>query len=149
MNYWYYQQSPVTSIEQLPEGATGFVYRITNTKTGKFYIGKKVLFFTRKKKISQRVKKATKTRKTFEQVIKESDWMDYYGSSKELLADIQQYGKDIFEREILEFCCNKKYLSYAELQWQIVHQVLKKDSYNGNILGRFYSRDMENCFTNE
>jgi len=113
---------------------------------GREYIGKKILRNTRKKKITQKVKKATGTRKTYERVISESDWKDYYGSSKELLADVQKHGKDKFRRTILELCCTKKYLSYAEVAWQIKLDVLRTNSYNGNILGRYYSRDMQNCY---
>lgn len=144
---WYYQHKIIEQIDDLPnhEHLEGFVYKIINLKTGKFYIGKKSLYHTRKKKISQRMKKQTGTRKTYERTVKESDWKDYYGSSKELLADIQKYGKKHFSREILELCCSKKYLSFCEIKYQMQLDVLKNQSYNGNILGRFYSRDMENC----
>jgi hypothetical protein len=137
----------IHSMEDLPDADkyTGFVYLIRNQLTGKIYIGKKVFRNTRKKKISQRVKKATGTRKTYERQVKESDWLDYFGSSKELLADIQKHGKQYFSREIIELCCSKKYLSYAEVFWQMQFDVLRRNSYNGNILGRYYTRDMENC----
>lgn len=149
MNNWYYSNKNISCIEDLPnhENIYGFVYLIQDTVTLRSYIGKKVLHNTRKKKISQKVKKATGTRKTYERTVKESDWKDYYGSSKELQADIQKYGKNRFKRIILELCCTKKYLSYAEVAWQIKLDVLRTDSYNGNILGRYYTRDMQNCFT--
>lgn len=147
MNEWYYANNKISCIEDLPnhENLYGFVYLIQDTETLRSYIGKKILRNTRKKKISQKVKKATGTRKTYERQVKESDWKDYYGSSKELLADIQKYGKQRFKRTILELCCTKKYLSYAEVAWQIKLDVLRSDSYNGNILGRYYTRDMQNC----
>lgn len=144
---WTFQNQEVSCIEDLPnyEHVHGFVYIIEDLVTKRTYIGKKILRNTRKKKISQKVKKATGTRKTYERTVTESDWKDYYGSSKDLLADIQKYGKGRFRRTILELCCTKKYLSYAEVAWQIKLDVLKTDSYNGNILGRYYSKDMENC----
>jgi len=144
---WYYQGLPVHSIDHFPNGENlyGFVYKITDEVTGKFYIGKKALRHTRKTKISQRVKKSTGTRKTYQRVVKESDWADYYGSSKELLADVQKYGKGRFKREIVELCCTKKYLSYSEVAWQIQLNVLRSNTYNGNILGRYYAKDMQNC----
>ena len=147
MNEWYYTNNKISCIEDLPnhENLYGFVYLIQDTETLRSYIGKKILRNTRKKKISQKVKKATGTRKTYERQVKESDWKDYYGSSKELLADIQKYGKQRFKRTILELCCTKKYLSYAEVAWQIKLDVLRSNSYNGNILGRYYTRDMQNC----
>ncbi len=144
---WYYQDQVINNIDDLPnhEHLEGFVYVITNLTTGKFYIGKKSFRHTRKKKISQRVKKSTGTRKTYERTVKESDWKDYYGSCKELLSDVQKQGKRFFYREILELCCTKKYLSFCEIKYQMKLDVLKTQSYNGNILGRYYSRDMENC----
>lgn len=145
---WYYKKKLVKDINDLPnsEFLEGFVYKITNTKTGEFYIGKKSLYSNLKKRIGVRAKKATGTRKTFERVRKESDWQKYYGSSKEMLLDISKMGKENFHREILELCCSKKYLSYSEFAWQVKLDVLKtKTSYNGNILGRWYSKDMENC----
>lgn len=147
MNEWHYKNNSIHCLEDLPnhENLYGFVYLIQDTVTLRSYIGKKILRNTRKKKISQKVKKATGTRKTYERQVKESDWKDYYGSSKELLADIQKYGKQRFKRTILELCCTKKYLSYAEVAWQIKLDVLRSDSYNGNILGRYYTRDMQNC----
>lgn len=144
---WIYKSKTVNDISDLPnhEHLEGFVYKITNLKTGVFYIGKKSLYSNVKKKIGVREKAATKTRKTFHRLRKESDWQKYYGSSKDLLHDIGNLGKEHFKREILELCCTKKYLSYAEFAWQVKLDVLKNNSYNGNILGRWYSRDMENC----
>jgi hypothetical protein len=146
-NPWTYLGKPVHDISDLPGHDTlvGFVYIIQDRVTMKTYIGKKVLYNNRKKKISKRVKKETGTRKIFEYVTTESDWKTYYGSSKDLLADIAQYGEDRFERIIMELCCTKKYLSYCEFAWQVKLDVLKSDNYNGNILGRYYARDMENC----
>lgn len=144
---WHYKNKVVTDISELPnyEHLEGFVYKITNTVSGKIYIGKKSLYSSVKKKIGVREKAATKTRKTFHRLRKESDWQKYYGSSKELIEDIKTLGKGNFHREIIELCCTKKYLSYAEFAWQVKLDVLKNQAYNGNILGRWYSRDMENC----
>jgi len=49
-----------------PDKFFGFIYLITNTDTGKMYIGKKQYFFHRKVK-----RKGYKRRKSY---IKESDW---------------------------------------------------------------------------
>ena len=144
---WFYNSKVVNDISDLPnhEFLEGFVYKITNLKTGQIYIGKKSLYSNLKKRIGVREKQATKTRKTFHRIRKESDWQKYYGSSKDLLEDIQRLGKENFKREILELCCSKKYLSYSEFAYQVKFDVLKTKSYNGNILGRWYSKDMENC----
>jgi hypothetical protein len=141
---WTHKGKKVESVDQMPKEAIGFIYKVTNIKTGKFYIGRKVVSNTRKTRISKREKAQTGTRKTFKYVTKESDWKTYTGSSKELSADIKK-AKGNFKKEILEYCCNKKYLAYAELSHQIKNDVLKGNSYNGNILGRYYRRDMENC----
>lgn len=149
MNNWIYSPTgrPILSVEDLPnhENVVGFIYKITNVKTGKFYIGKKSLFHSRKTKITKKEKAITKSRKVFKRVVKESDWATYYGSCAELSLEIQDNGPQHFKREILELCCNKKYLNYCELSYQIKLDVLTANSYNGNILGRYYKKDMSNC----
>jgi len=147
MNPWMLQRKVISKVEDLPnhEEIIGFVYRITNLKTGKFYIGKKSLYHERKTRISKKEKAETGSRKTFKRVVKESDWMTYHGSSTDLKDDVKRLGPENFKREILELCCTKKYLNYCELAHQVKHDVLMSNSYNGNILGRYYGRDMENC----
>jgi hypothetical protein len=150
MNNWKFTTpsglvKEVSCIEDLPnhEEAVGFVYVITNKVTGRFYIGKKSLYSERKTKISTREKTQTKTRKTFKRVVKESNWMSYYGSCKELLEEIQMTDPSYYHREILEVCYSKKYLGYCEIAHQIKNDVLTNNSYNGNILGKYYPSDME------
>lgn len=149
MNNWIFAPTgkAVLQIEDLPnhDEIIGFVYKITNLKTGKFYIGKKSLHHSRKTRISKKEKATTGSRKIFKKVVKESDWLSYYGSSLDLKHDVESLGPDNFKREILELCCTKKYLAFCELSYQIKHDVLKANCYNGNILGRYYARDMENC----
>ncbi len=147
MNPWMLQKKVIKSVDDLPnhEEVIGFVYCITNLKTGKFYIGKKSLYHERKTKISKKEKTETGTRKTFKRTVKESDWMTYHGSSADLKADVARLGPENFKREILELCCTKKYLNYCELSHQVKRDVLTSNSYNGNILGRYYGRDMDNC----
>mgnify|MGYP000441935033 FL=1 len=152
MSDWIYKLNEglavvVLSIDDLPnhEEAVGFVYKITNTVTGRFYIGRKNLYSERKTKISNREKTQTKTRKTFKRVVKESNWKTYYGSCAELTEEIALTDKKYYQREILEVCCSKKYLGYCELAHQIKNDVLTANSYNGNILGKYFPLDMENC----
>lgn len=142
---WYHKGSRVVTLQDIPEGAIGFIYKITNTENGKFYIGKKVLFTKRKTKIGVREKAATGTKKRFKIVTKESDWVTYNGSCKELILDMKHRGDNKFHKEIIEFCCTKKYMTYAEIAHQIKEDVLTKESYNGNIMGRYYRKDMQNC----
>ncbi len=135
----------VKSIEDIPdyENVVGFVYRITNISTGKFYIGKKSLNFSRKSLISKKEKLATGTRKRVKKVVKQSNWLIYWGSCKELTSEIKQNGYTNYKREIIELCYSKKYLNYCELAHQIKNDVLSVDSYNGNILGRYFKNDMQ------
>jgi len=126
------------------DGCFGFVYKVTNTETGKIYIGKKSFFHNKKKKLTKKelaeqTGPGRKATTKIEQV--DSGWRDYYGSSKELLADIKQYGKDKFQRIILDFCETKKQLTYSEVYNQMVYRVLFIDSYNDNIQGRFFRKD--------
>ena len=112
----------------------GFVYKITrlNAKDGekKYYWGKKIFQSHRKQKQKKDEKRAK--RKWVE-----SDWKKYYGSSKELLNDIELHGKENFERSILTLCKTKWMMAYEELLVQIQEKVLfRDDSYNGIIHDR-------------
>lgn len=124
--------------------AFGFVYMITNLETGKFYIGKKALTHNKKKKLTKKelaqfTGQGRKPVFRIDQV--DSGWRDYYGSSKELVEDVKKYGKDKFKRVILAFLPDKKTLTFSELRFQILYDVLFKNTYNDNILGKFYRRD--------
>lgn len=149
MKPWIYKMTntKIENLEDIPlhEHVIGFVYIITNMKTGKFYIGKKNLFTNRKTAVTKKEKIATGTRKRVKRVIKESNWKTYFGSCKELSDEVLKLGHDSYKREIIEFCCTKKYLNYCELKHQIINDVLCKHSYNGNILGKYFSKDLENC----
>jgi hypothetical protein len=105
----------------------GFVYRITNLRNGHDYVGRK--YFKTKRKL-----KPLKGRKNKRIRIVETDWQDYYGSSKRLLEDIDKLGKDNFKREIIELCKTRGNTNYAELVWQVNEKVLlREDNYNGII----------------
>lgn len=126
---WIYKDKEVTS-EDVQEYAA-FVYLITNLVSGKKYIGKKALTFTRTKKVKG------KSRRT--KVVKESDWKNYYGSNKALHADIEKYGKDKFRREILHFCKTRGSSSYMELKEQIIQGALESDQfYNDQLYCRIH-----------
>ena len=122
----------------------GFVYKIEGND-GRFYIGKKFLHFATKKKIGKKQLAENKLkgiRTKIERSTKESDWLNYWGSEPELLKEIQEKGKDNFERIILKVCYSKKELTYWEVFFQFVYRVLHNDkSYNKNIMGKFYKKD--------
>jgi hypothetical protein len=148
MNNWLYHtdDGSLNSLaDNFQTNCYGFVYNITNLETGKFYIGKKAFFHNKKKKLTKKelAEQTGPGRKTITKVEQvDSGWKDYYGSSKELLADLKTLGKDKFERVILQFCPTKKQLTYYEIQYQITYGVLHTtNSYNDNVLGKFYRKD--------
>lgn len=138
---WHYDEALIRSISQLPEGAYGFIYKITNLATGKWYVGKKNLYSTRNIKLGKRALAAREDKRASKKkvVVKESDWKSYYGSEPVLLQDIQQDGYDVFSRDILHVCYAKGSLTYQELRHQILLGCLESDNcYNGNLLGKFF-----------
>ena len=50
----------ISSISDFPDNTFGFVYRVTHIPTGKSYIGKKVLYFQRKVKLTKKILKCMK-----------------------------------------------------------------------------------------
>mgnify|MGYP003137187731 CR=1 FL=1 len=126
---WMYQGKPVTDI---PEGYVGFVYQITNTTTGRKYIGKKLAEF-------KKSRPPLKGRKNKRRYKVESDWREYFGSSDSLLEDVEQLGQKNFSREILYYCKNKAELSYIEAREHFARKVLESDDYyNGHIRVRVH-----------
>ena len=69
----------------------GFIYITTNKVNGKKYLGRKAY---------------------------KKGWEIYLGSSKQLLADIKLFGKENFERTIIEECDGFKTLSEREVFYQ-------------------------------
>jgi len=123
---WLYNNSP---LEIIPENAYGYVYLITNTITGRKYIGKK-LFWFRKIKVVKGKKKRLKV---------ESDWRDYWSSSEEVKKDVDALGADKFIREILHICPNKGSCNYLEAREQMDRRVLETENYyNGQIQCRVH-----------
>lgn len=105
----------------------GFVYRIENKETGKFYIGQKKII-----KVEKRPPLKGKVRKR--KIVKQSDWKTYCGSSNDLKNDIKTLGEDKFKFTIICFCDCKWKCSYWELYYQMQNHVLfREDSYNGII----------------
>lgn len=136
------------SVEKFPEKCIGFVYKITNIKTGKFYIGRKSLYSNVKKKLTKKElaeHEGPGRKPTKKLVTSESNWQTYWGSNKTILEEIKQNGTQDFRKEILKFCFNKKQLTYWELHYQCVEGVLLSEkSYNDNILAKFFRKDLEN-----
>jgi len=149
-NWFTYENGKVVeydSVFKFPQNCVGFVYKITNIQTGKFYIGRKSLYSNTKKRLTK-AEKALQTgpgrKPTSKRVIAESNWINYWGSNKTILQEIKDGGTTNFKKEIVKFCYNKKQLTYWELHYQCVNEVLLTDkSYNDNIAAKYFRRDLE------
>lgn len=132
---WTYSGEIVT---ELPEDCAGFVYLITNTQSGRMYIGKKLAKFSKTKYKMHTQKNGKKVRKKIKSKI-DSDWQTYYGSSNALTTDIETLGTENFTREILFYCNSKAECSYIEAREQFTRKVLESDDYyNGHIQVRVH-----------
>lgn len=129
----------ITPWENVPDNIdeyAGFVYKIVNLITGQEYIGKKIFWQERRKRIPGR-----KNRRL---IITESDWKTYESSSQQLVDDINKYGKHNFRFIILECLRTRGQMSYLEAELQFKYDVLnnrmpdgKYKYYNKNILRQF------------
>jgi len=124
--HWEYDQPP--DLNQF-----GFVYKITNLKTKKAYIGSKQYYNYKKRK-----------RKS------ESDWKIYMGSSKYLLEDIKKIGKKHFRFTIISEFKNKRSLRYYECYYQMKNDVFTatlegtdEPAYYNNYIGGRFSRPVQ------
>jgi Putative endonuclease segE, GIY-YIG domain len=132
---WTYENQLV---EVLPEDCVGYVYLITNTLSGRKYIGKKLAKFSKTTTKTVTLKNGTKKKKKIRSKI-DSDWREYYGSSPELSKDIAELGTANFTREILFYCKSKAECSYVEAREQFSRRVLESnDYYNGHIQVRVH-----------
>lgn len=146
---WYYNNKVIDSIEQFPEGSFGFIYKISCIDTGKFYVGRKNLYSERNVKMNKKelaeeaaLKKPGKKRSK-KLVIKESDWLKYYGSEPELKQDIKKLGPAAFKREILHITFSKKATTYREIYYQMILGVLESTNcYNSNISGYYFRNEV-------
>lgn len=111
---WYYEGK---EFSDTPEEYQGFVYVITELDTGMKYIGKRNFWGLKTLPITKTRKRRVKTRI-------ESDWRDYFGSSKEVQLLVEQKGRDNYKREILKLCKTKGDMSYYELKYQMELDVL-------------------------
>ena len=153
---WTYKGLLITSIDDMPDGTYGFIYKVTHKTSGKKYIGKKVLYFERNKRLGkralealkeERAKKGIKGRVPLKQkVITESDWKDYYGSHAEIKKLLEKDGPMSFTKQILSYVKSKKELTYYECKELFINEVLERDNeyINDNILGKFYRKDFLN-----
>jgi hypothetical protein len=138
---WLYQG---ILIEELPEDCVGFVYLITNSVTGRKYIGKKLAKFAKTSYKVVKQKNGIKKKKKIRSKV-DSDWRDYFGSSDELSKDVITLGKENFTREILHYCTSRAHTSYLEAKEQFDRKVLETtDYYNGQISVRVHGSHIIN-----
>jgi hypothetical protein len=104
----------------------GFVYLIT-APSGMKYVGKKLF----RSAIRRKPLKGTKRVRLDH---KESDWRKYFGSSKELLAELSRTNPMHWKREILHLCTSKWAMAYLELKEQMARDVLMREDYFNGIL---------------
>ena len=143
---WIYKGNTITELKDMPKGTIGFIYKITNGKTGEYYIGKKNVLSTRKRNFGKKeiALLTDKRLKTYEMITKESDWKQYRSSNKQVQDWFKDKENDQLELRILRFCSNTKSLTYYELQEQFSHDVLgDKKALNDNLLGKFFRKDLE------
>lgn len=114
---WLYNKEIFTE-EEIGDNY-GFVYIITNLSNNKKYIGKKFFYSSKTKQVKGKKKKI----KVY------SDWQNYYGSNSELQNDVNELGKELFQREIIHLCKSKGVCGYLEAKEQFIRNVLESDDY--------------------
>ena len=112
---WIYKGEVFSDVDKY----VGFVYIITNLRTDKKYIGKKLFHFAKTKQVKGK-KKRYKV---------DSDWQDYFGSNDELNEHVKVLGPDAFRREIIRLCTSKGEMSYFEAKYQFQYDVLESDQW--------------------
>jgi len=126
-NPWTFNGKPFNS-EDIQK-YVGFVYVIIRKDDGRRYIGRKYFYSLRK------------TPGKTKRIRKESDWKSYYGSSRDLLADVVATEKNNFERVILSLHTTKGDVNYEEVKQQFLANVLEDTKYyNDNINGKWYRK---------
>ena len=146
---WIYKNQLMESISDFPDNTYGFVYKIKHIPTGKVYIGRKILQNTTKVKLGKKELKELAgivgRRPVYKMAVKESNWKTYWGSNKYMKELYKTEPKENFERMILICSPTKKLLTYYELKYQILYEVLEKpdEFFNDNILGKFFTRDFD------
>ena len=150
---WTYENNPINNISDMPENTYGFIYEVEHIPTGRKYLGKKVLYFERNKRLGKRALTALREERKAkgiggrtplkQKIISESDWKTYFGSQKEILLLVKEGKNTDFKKKILKYVKDKKQLTYFECKYLFINEVLESDNkyINDNILGKFYRKD--------
>ena len=132
-NPWIFDGAPFLS-ENIDD-LYGFVYCITNTLTGRQYIGRK--YFWQHRKLEVRVGEL-RVRAIGKNTTESSD---------ELNQERKQLGNLVFKRDILSVHKTKGRVNYEETRQLFINNVLTETVgdqpryYNSNILGRYMRKD--------
>lgn len=133
-------------IIELPKNAFGFVYAITY-ESGKKYIGKKkvISVINKKAKLNGKKRKGhvrffnrivKRKRTKYEEVITESKWREYEGSS-ELINE----NDHVVRKVILMVLDNEAATTYYEAKMLFTCGAIESDKYyNESIFGRLYKK---------
>ena len=146
---WIYIKKEMETISDFPDNTYGFVYRITHKPTNKTYIGRKILQNTTKVKLGKKeieeLAGIVGRRPVYKMAVKESNWKTYWGSNKSMKELYKTEPKENFDRQIIICAPTKKLLTYYELKYQILYEVLEKpdEFFNDNILGKFFTKDFD------
>lgn len=126
---WIYKDKELLA-EDIPPGAIGFIYLITQLSTGRRYIGRKLLTSASSKVVNGKKKKVRKV----------SDWQNYWSSSPQIKEWIKEAGgTQDFKREVLVFCQSKGSVVYCEELSLFFVGALEDDSWlNGNIRSKIF-----------
>ena len=112
---WFYNGF---GVEEIPEDAFGFVYKITNLSNDRQYFGKKLFTKAGYKQVKGKRKKIT----------------------KELQADVEKQGEKQFKREILRFCKSRGECNYFESKYILESDAILNDKYYNDWLAVKVSR---------
>ena len=129
---WLFKNTEVNNISDIPEGVVGFVYLISNEKTGEWYVGKKSLYSTRSLPPLKGYKRKRK-------VTKQSNWLTYQSSSQTV--------KEWFspKKYILKYCYSQKEMTYQEIKALMCSDALEDSKcLNENISGKFFKGEFNN-----
>lgn len=113
----------------------GFVYCITNLKTGQKYVGRKYFWSIQKTKGKIRRQR------------KPSDWQTYFSSSAVLQEQVSTFGVQAFRRDILSLHATRGDTNYTEVKTQFILNVLERDDYINDAIGKYRKRPTERIIT--
>lgn len=122
---WIYKDN---EYNDTPEEYQGFVYLITELDTDKKYIGKKN--FWRPKTLPKNSKRNRRVRTRVP-----SDWLEYFGSNKQVQELVESKGEENYKREIIRLCKTKGEMSYYEAKMQFELDVLLREDYYNEFIG--------------